>query len=272
LDVRAPSDRQALGEHASLITLLAVLFGTIGGFAILVSMAGGSQVRVWDRIVVFIAFFSLLVVATWFERLSAWVAARRRSPRPVLAVLAVAVLAFGLWDGIPAGHPSYARTDRSWNEIQAFVERIEQQMPDGAAIFQIPVLAFPETVPPGRMLDYDPLLGFLHDDGSLRWSYGAIKGRPDADWQIRLRDHVGPVGALPALLGLGFSGLWVDTYGYKDLTEPMQIQSAVGVEALRSQGGRFWFFDLRPYRRRLHRPPSELRAAAKQLLGVTPQR
>ena len=50
-DLRRPDDRQALWETQVLITVLAVLFGTIGGFSILLSMAGFSQVRVWNRIV-----------------------------------------------------------------------------------------------------------------------------------------------------------------------------------------------------------------------------
>mgnify|MGYP000850512620 CR=1 FL=1 len=46
----------------------------------------------------------------------------------------------------------------------------------------------------------------LQVDGSLEWSYGSIRGRPDAAWQIYLRDHVGPVAGLPGLLGMGFTG------------------------------------------------------------------
>ena len=143
-------------------------------------------------------------------------------------------------------------------------------MPDGTAIFQLPVLAFPEVVAPGKMHDYDPLRGFLHDDGSLRWSYGAIQGRPDADWQTRLRDRIGPVGALPSLLGLGFTGLWIDTYGYTDGgKEVAQIQATVGVEPIRSEDGRFLFYDLRPYKARLGRSDASLQAEAQRLLKVS---
>ena len=96
---------------------------------------------------------------------------------------------------------------------RAFVAAIDDVLPDGAAVFQVPVLDFPETIPPGRMEDYDPLRAYLADTGTLRWSYGAVKGRPEADWQARVRDDVGLLGALPGLLGLGFEGLWVDTWG-----------------------------------------------------------
>ena len=37
------------------------------------------------------------------------------------------------------------------------------------------------------MTDYTQFIGFLHTK-NLRWSYGAIKGRPEGDWQIQLQD------------------------------------------------------------------------------------
>ena len=272
LDVLPGWDRTALRDHAAVFTVLGLVFGTIGGFAVLFAMAGFSQVRVWDRILLIIAFFAATIVAMWAEHLTGWVRTRVASPRPVLAGLAVAVLAFGLWDGIPPVRQSYAAIEARHANDRAFVAAIDEKMPDGTAIFQLPVLAFPEVVPPGRMLDYDPLRGFLADQrGSLRWSYGSVKGRPSADWQVYLRDHVGPVGALPALLGLGFEGLWVDTYGYTDDgAEIAQIREAVGVEPLVSDDGRFLFFDLRPYRERLGMTDEQLRAETRRLLHVDP--
>lgn len=270
-DTRAPWDRRALREQASTFTVLALLFASVGGVAVLLAMVGFSQIRVWDRMVLLIAFFAMVVMCGWAERLVASVRARRAGSAPILAALAVAVLAFGLWDGIPPVRQPYAEIKARHASDRAFVRRIDRLMPDGSAVFQLPVLAFPEVEPPGRMLDYDPLRAYLADDGSLRWSYGSIKGRPAADWQVRLRDDVGPVGALPALLGLGFTGIWLDTYGYTDDgAEARQIQESVGVKPLRSPDGRFLFFDLRDFKRRTDQSRAELRAAARRILKVEP--
>lgn len=270
-DTRPGWDRDVLREHAATFTVLGVLFGTIGGFAVLVAMAGFSQIRVWDRIVLFVAFFAMVTVCRWAELVAAWVRGRSRSPKPVLAGLAVAVAVLGLWDGIPPVRKPYAEIEARHANDRAFVARIEARMPDGAAIFQLPVIPFPEAEPVGRMVDYDQLRGYLADDGTLRWSYGSIKGRPAADWQIRLRDQVGPIGALPALLGLGFTGLWIDTYGYTDGgKEVRQIIDAVGVEPMRSDDGRFVFLDLRDFARRTAMTDAQLRQAAIDKLGVTP--
>lgn len=270
-DTRPGWDRSALGEQASTFTILSIVFGVIGGFSVLLAMVGFAQIRVWDRIVLIIAFFAMVLVLGWFERLEGWV--RRRSTRPtaVLAVLAVAVLAFGLWDGIPPVRKPYDQIEAQHANDREFLARIEAVMPEGSAIFQLPVVEFPESQPVGQMLDYDHLRAYLADDGTLRWSYGAIKGRPSADWQITLRDKVGPIGALPALLGLGFTGLWIDTKGYTDGgKEVADIIRAVGVEPMRSKDGRFIFLDLRDYARRTGLTDDQLRQAAIDILGVTP--
>ena len=270
LDVSPGWDRAVLREQASAFTVLAFLFGTIGGGAVLLALVGLSQIRVWDRIVLIIAFFAMVVVAMWAERFAAWLPGRTTRARPILAVAAVAVLAFGLWDGI-GSRRTYRAVEAQHASDRTFVARIERRMPDGAAIFQLPVIPFPETQTPGRMVDYDPLRGYLADNGTLRWSYGAVKGRRSADWQTYLRDRVGPVRALPALLGLGFTGLWVDTYGYTDDgAEVGQIERSTGTNPIRSPDGRFLYFDLREFKRRLDLTDAELGAAARRILRVTP--
>ncbi len=275
-DTAPGHQRDVLAETGQQVTIIALLYAVIGGFAVLVAMAGFSQIRVWNRIMLFIAFFAMVLVATWAEHGVAWLRrrfgeARLPQARVVLGVLAVGVLVFGLWDGIPPPRKSYAAIEAQHASDRTFVGEIERTMPDGAAIFQLPVLPFPEVIPPGTMLDYDPLRGYLADDGTLRWSYGAIKGRPSGDWQVYLRDHVGPVGALPALLGLGFTGLWVDTAGYTDGGKELaQIRTAVGVEPIVSPDGRFLFYDLRPLKARLGMSDAELRAETRRLLKIDP--
>ncbi|CAN5736902.1 hypothetical protein BH20ACT2_BH20ACT2_24540 [soil metagenome] len=268
-------DRRHLLERSSLLVVLAVLFGTISGFAILLSLAGFSQVRVWNRILILIAFFSLLWVATWFERLVG--AVRRRWPRvvamPGLGLLGVAVAAFALWDGAVPADRDYDRLDAQVRSDRAFVADIEAALPDGAAVFQLPVIAFPETPPPGDMLDYDHLRGFLASEGSLRWSYGAIKGRPEADWQRPVGTDVSVVGSLPALVGMGFEGLWLDTFGYDGDTGAelaSDIEAATAFEPVVSPDGRFLFFDLERFIRELDRTPEQLADEAERVLDVRP--
>jgi phosphoglycerol transferase len=145
-------------------------------------------------------------------------------------------------------------------------------MPTGAAIFELPIMQFPEVGPQVRMLDYDPYRGYLHDDGSLRWSYGGVKGRPIADWQLIVRNKIGPIAALPALLGVGYDGIWVDTFGYEDGGAQIRadLQKTLRTRPLESEDRRLLFFDLRPYAARLGRSDAQLDAIAQRQLGFNP--
>lgn len=274
-----PWDRAALRDSAVVNTLLALAFGTIGGFSVILALVGFGQVRVWNRILLFVAFFAMVEVASRSEQLVRRMANRRPVVGPAaLGCLAAVVLAFGLWDGIPPPRESYDAIESRHASDRAFVAAIEGAMPEGAAIFQVPILDFPEVVAPGLMEDYDPFRGYLADSGSLRWSYGSVKGRPEAEWQSRVRDEIGPVGALPALVGMGFDGLWLDTYGYRqgpthpglDPAEIDAIEQAVGVEPLVSADERFRFYDLRPFRESLGLTDAQLRDEAERVLGIDP--
>lgn len=266
--------RATLLETSAMLTVLAVLFATVAGFAIVLSVAGFSQVRVWNRIVVLIAFFALLVVAIWFERFGRFVRRHldRRIAIPVLGLIAVGVLAFGLWDQArPAGR-DYDRYTAQVASDAEFVAEIADLLPDGSAIFQFPIIPFPEYSPPGRMLDYDHFRPYLQSDDSLSWSYGAIKGRPEADWQLAVRDDLRVDQSLPGLVGMGFNGIWVDTWAYEDdgvavLTE---VERLTATAPIFSSEGRFAFFDLTGYIDGLAASPAELADQAERLFDVTP--
>ena len=93
-----------------------------------------------------------------------------------------------------------------------FVQGIQHAVGDDAAILQLPYTPYPESPELVRMPEYAQMHGWLHSS-TLRWSYGAIKGR--ATWQD------GQVGlSLPDQLRrarrAGFTAVWVDRRGYRD--------------------------------------------------------
>ncbi|MEJ7583347.1 MAG: hypothetical protein WKF43_04505 [Acidimicrobiales bacterium] len=231
-----------------------------------------SQVRVWNRMVLIIAFFSSSSRPA-FERLGRWISGRITWPQPLLVGLALLVAAFGIWDGGRPARRDYPAMAADFGSDLEFVARIEQRVPDGTNVFQLPVTPFPESPPPGDMLDYDHLRPFLQSDGSTNWSYGSVKGRRNGDWQWRhVRDRLGPIKALPPLLGMGFEGLWVDTFGYADAAAELRDQLAfvLRVKPMVSGNGRHLYYDLRPYKERLGRPETELRELARRELKVEP--
>lgn len=266
---RPTEDREQLWRFSSLLSLILVLMGTISGFALLASLAGLTQVRTWNRVVVLVGFFALLMIGIGLERACRWLR-RRWSFGVVLApMLSVAVLGFALWDtDIPARFDQPAQIP-TIEAVSGFVAQIEARLPAGAQMFQLPVIPYPEYRSRyARVYDYEALLPYLYSH-DLAWSYGGIKGRPEADWQKQV-DSANPVPSLAGLRGLGFDGIVLDTWQYDDggVAATAALKSALGPPGVvGGEQARWRFWDLRDYGKRAGLSAAELRAAAKALVG-----
>lgn len=287
LDTRAGREvwnRHRLWVQAGLVTIVTILFATMSGFALVLSVLGFSQIRVWNRAVVLIAFCSMLMVAIGLEKIVAalrrrfdsWAAdrmsgrARRVGVAGVSALLLVAVAVFGLWDTDVsyASSRSNAWQDRRARVLMNLDEQIVDHFGDDAMLFQLPVIPYPEAPSRNDMLDYEGLLPYLYSDG-LRFSYGATRGRRDADWQVNKVDNNDPGRALPGLRGLGFDAILVDTHGYGDrgavVTEQLGVD--LGPPVIASIGGRWLVWDLRGIAETLDLSEADLQEAATALVG-----
>jgi phosphoglycerol transferase len=230
--------RYDLGLQAGLaaLTLAALLIATTGGFSTLIAVAW-PQIRSWNRLSVFIAFFALAAVALGVDAL------RGRVRRPVGVGLLVAILAVGTFDQTTSTYvPSYDAIEADWRADAAFYDTLERRLRDGAMIVQLPYEPFPEPPTPFKG-GYEPAKAYLHSD-DLRWSYGAMRGRPE-DWA---GDHANePMSELVRdARQAGFSGLLLDGAPYADHGAAIeaQLRGALRAEPMRSANGRFLFWRL----------------------------
>lgn len=291
-DLTSPFDDRARGADLGLIVVLATATATIGGGALLFGLAGLSQVRVWNRMSLIIAFCSLAFVLgalgrAWTRvrpRIAARMPARPGLVRAVGTVAVVALVALVLWDGAnpafrkPGGTYGidHDRNAAEWDADAAFAQQVADGYPAGSAVFQFPIIPFPESIPPAEMTDYDHLRPWVHlPPGEMRWSYGAVRGRVDGDWQLIVRQEIGEAGSVPYLIGLGFEAIWVDTFGYDDEGARVraELAGATGVEPLVSPDGRVLVYDLRPRRDALIAEGTtveDLAWAATERLGIEP--
>jgi phosphoglycerol transferase len=195
------------------------------------------------------AFLGLVALAPWLDagvrRLRA-----RKWPPVVLAGLAVVVVGLALFDQIGKGLvPDPRRNEAEWNNDAQFVSAIEQQLPAGAMVYELPYLPWPEGPGSGAITNQDPWRGFLHSD-RLRWSFAGMRGR-EADWQEFTTRQPTP-DMVDAITAAGFDGIYLDRNGYTDPTVENGIAGALGGMApLVSGNGRFAFYDLRPHRAEL---------------------
>ena len=260
------------------LNLVAMLLAVSTGFSAVLSLAGVTQLRVWSRMVIFIAFFSLV---------AAGMAAQHVGPRlrslvegkvtPAGArrggvVLVIGIVALGILDQAPPTvAPWYAYYRQVVSSDRRFVAEIERRLPPASAVFQLPLASFPERPAIVNMLDYSLARGYLHSK-SLRWSYPAMRGRP-ADWTWGLGGR-----PLDVLLGdvtaAGFSGLYADRAGFIDQGASLEREMArlTGQGALFSPDGYLLFWDLRPWAERQLATLGPERTAALAELVLHPVR
>jgi phosphoglycerol transferase len=257
---RAPED--GFVRHQAGLTLLAVLVATTGGLSLLIALGGLVQVRVWARMAIYIQFFGFCALGYWMDGYFGsrnGALALRRGPlvvewRRVRWIALAALLVVGVLDQTAGtgSAPEYRDTRAAFRSDEAFGSMVRNAMSPGSMVFQLPVTRFPESgLRYQGMYDYDLFKGYLHAPG-IRWSYGGVKGRPDADWQVPLASAK-LERLLPVLAAADFSGLYIDTQGYADRGVAISRGTArlLSQTPVRSLDGRLLLFDLRPLRDRL---------------------
>ena len=265
-------------EAPAALSLVTLLIATVGGFASLFALLVSPDVRAFNRVVVFLSFFSLLAIGHATGRALASLAVRP-ADRPWLrhTALAAALLA-GIADQVPLQTLETLRagTEAAFAEERGLVEQIERTLPKGALVFQLPAMTIPidrETWPP--MLYYDPARAYVHSR-SLRWSWGAILGR-DHDWQ-RAAAILPPAELVRVLALAGFSGIWIDRNGYLGEKRPRHqdleaaLVAAAGGPVLTSQPGRYAYVPIEAYRLHLESQlgPEALARARAGVLADAP--
>ena len=198
--------RNRISELFRVLTTLAVsslIIAMTGGLGFLLGVAGFTQIRVWSRMSIVIAFPAIIICAIFIEKIL-----RRLRPPLFFTCLSI-ILCLVILDTNP-GHqlPSYAETSREWNSDKSLVSSIENKFGRDAQVFQFPQVPFPENPPVVRMSDYDLLRGYMHST-TMKWSYGGVKGR------VLIDDEVSQ-GFLKKLSQSDFEVIWLDKYGYED--------------------------------------------------------
>lgn len=232
----------AVLHSLSILNLFALLLGTIGGLGAVFSFLISPQLRGYNRVSVYISFFSIAAVLLILDRLISH-SANGPSRAVSMVVLPSLLLLIGIPDQVPSGLlRGRDSVERRFKEDARFVQHIERLVPPNTMIFQLPYDPFPESPPIHAMTDYDELRGYLHS-GSLRWSYGAIRGRADDEWLAAVsREPVDQM--LLTIAAAGFGGIYIDRYGYSDSAAALesQLRTLLGNGPIVSDGGRLSFF------------------------------
>ncbi|MEI7780401.1 MAG: hypothetical protein WCJ18_00575 [Planctomycetota bacterium] len=214
-----------------------VLMFTTGGLnSLFAATTGFTMFRGGCRYSIVILAITLLWAT---RRLSAMQAAAETKSDDVATTrlwMAGAVVICGLifWDQVPRTPTKelLATIDRQVAADREFTEKMEAALPDGAMVFQMPVMEFPESPMPG-VPPYDHFRPYLFSK-HLRFSFGTHKGREREKWQpavqgkffegAALDQQAGKIrvneanarAAVDELKRLGFSAIYINRNGFPD--------------------------------------------------------
>jgi phosphoglycerol transferase len=231
---------RAVVPPAFLAVAFILSFSVVGGLNSLLGTLGFVFLRASSRYSIWILALVLLWAA---GRVSRSQFARRRGA-PLVALLAAAL---ALADQLPhrrepgeSGRAARVASDAT------FARSLEAALPDGAMLFQLPVVPFPEGPRVLKATDYEHLRPYLYTR-QLRFSYGSDKGDARNAWQER----AAALDAEPladALERIGFAGLIVNRKAYEDGAEELRKRLAASgrQEAWESPDHDFLFVRLRP--------------------------
>jgi phosphoglycerol transferase len=193
-----------------------VAFSSLGGVTNLVALLTGLVVfRATTRFSVFISALVLLFLA-W--RLTRWSA---RRPRWITAGVALVATVIGLIDQLPRGPGRDWQTAiaRDLEADRAFGRMLEEKLPRGSMVFQLPVIEFPEAPAPHQLEDYAYFRPYLVTQ-SLRFSYGALRRRCRNDWQRDLT-RLAPKDLARRLERYGFAAVYFHRHAFADRGEQL---------------------------------------------------
>ncbi|HET8651159.1 MAG TPA: hypothetical protein VFM13_01150 [Gaiellaceae bacterium] len=234
----ARSDFFPQHRRLAALTVVAVLVGITGGLSTLLAVVW-PQIRSWNRLSVFIAFFALMAVALLLEALRE----RFRRSAPAFVALLLVLLVLGALDQTTSTFiPPYRAFKAEWQADQASIRLVEMALPAGAKVVQLPYEPFPEPAVGARPI-YEPAKAYLHST-DLRWSWGGMRGRPE-DWAAG--NATKPAAELvPAAREAGFAAILVDRLGYGDGGAAVEadLRGVLGVEPEQTPNGRYVFWRL----------------------------
>jgi phosphoglycerol transferase len=237
-------ENEPLFANAGRLILAALLLATVGGFGSLFNLLVSPEIRGYNRIVPFISYFSLIAIGLLAGRV-----VPRLKPGSGQIALA-ALLLLGLYDQSQAANALNSGQDdirRDWVATGDFVHSLEDRLPAGAMIFQLPVLTYQTETGRERMLPNDHVKPYVRSS-RIHWSFPALDNAI-VRWQQRVGRLPGPMLAT-ALDEQGFAAILIDRYGYPDGGQAILSDLGVGPspDGLLAESARYIALDLKAVR------------------------
>ena len=222
-------------EHAALLTLSAVILATTGGINAIINTYATADIRAYNRISTWVAFFCLFAVAYALDAL--WKYLRARGWPALYAVLACVLTVLGVLDQSPAHPPPYAESRAAALADREWIDKIAATVPRDGAVLELPYVD--DFNAPTTTIQEVPYFW----SNRLRWSVGAFAGMPDAHFESWIA-ALPPRSMIAAALLSGFDGVMVYRAELSDRWKALEaeLQAITGnAPVVSADGSRSYF-------------------------------
>jgi phosphoglycerol transferase len=197
-----------LGPLAALM-IAGIFLATIGGLGSIFNAFVTMEIRAYNRISPFLLFIAIAAFAYCFRYAASMRSTAIRTPL-LAAVLALALLEQPDFKTIRATSIAGFATIA---DLRPVVDTLEQRLPRGASVYQMPFTPYPHTPFVQGMLPNDHLFAYALSH-HLRWSWPALSGEAIAF--NRNLEQMEPPQLAEALAKFGFSAIWINRAAYAD--------------------------------------------------------
>ena len=187
-----------------------IFYSIIGGLNCLMGICGFQLFRASNRYSVFVFLIIMLFLVSKISTLA-------RHWRPGMRyALAIFLIIIGVYDQVPGAplEQDQAKSEMALKSDQAFGAKLEETIPHAGMVFQLPVMSYPEGLPIRGVSTYEMFRPYLWTK-TLRFSYGAVRGRTRDDWQYEAEKLPVPQ-MVQKLESYGFSALYLNRKCYED--------------------------------------------------------
>lgn len=226
------------------LSAAALLLASVGTFSTFISFIL-SGIRGYNRIAPFVAFIALLGFVIILELLY------KRIHFIVSILFTIVIISGGIYDQTSTSFiPQYNVIKEKWDNDEKFVSEIEKMEPEGAWIFQMPYVSYPEAGTTNGMGDYEEFTGLFHSK-NLKWSYGAIAGREGDIWFKQLQNY-NMEEQVRRLSVIGFAGIYVDKSGMGEKFESTiaELQEILKVDPIISDNQNLYYYTMSKYNKK----------------------
>ncbi len=246
------SEFQIKINNLGFLNILAVLLATIGGFGSVFAYLIFYDIRAYNRISIFIAFFSIFALILLLESFRKRYSGTTFKQYLFIGLIGV-ILIFGVYDQTTPGFiPNYPENKIAFEKYNEITRAIESDMPDRGMIFQLPYIQYMGWGPSSARLPmYTHGNLYLHSK-TLRWSYGGMVNREADIWQRYVTDEP-PDRMIKDLSLAGFDGILLDSNGYPDggVNEKKALSDTLETKPIISSDQRFYFYNMSRYNQKI---------------------